>query len=241
MSITQGVGYPHNLTAFSLMAMETPAIYENLPTLPVVSPIATPLLQDVAQNSTPKVQESSLDIQHTIQLILDYIIKFHTYNQFVDHTNIWEIDEDTYLIRLGEPHLYLAKFTLHQALMVSSKQILSTTILANQVADQNKELFRLGQILAKYPDLSPCIFQVRLTESYRGSSSIAAVHSQIQILKFLLEHAPLLPKSTKQQIKSDYEALCGKNVDKYFNNNIMRLRYIYHVIRFSFLILKTCD
>jgi len=137
VTATQVIGYTGNRTSFDLAEMDSFMLYENLCGLPVVSSIDTSFSHDVVKNSSPQTQDPTFEIQKTIQLILDYIIKFNTHSQFVDHTNIWEIGEDTYLIHLGEPHLYLTKCTLHQALILSNKQIPSTTILTRNLADQN--------------------------------------------------------------------------------------------------------
>jgi len=185
----------------------------------VVSSVATPLVHDEISTSGAKLQGPTPEGHHITQLILDYIIKFHTYSQFLDHTKIWQIDEDTYIIRLDDPHLYLTKCTLNQAVLLTNKQIPSSTIITNNIADQNKEIFRTGQILAKYPDVSPCIFQVQLKSSYRGSASTLAVHLQEQILRFFIESVPLLSKPTMQRLKSDYAILCDNTTDKYFTDH----------------------
>ena len=199
--------------------MDSSAIYESISCLPVVSSVETPLVQDENSIFGRKLEGPTPEGHHITQSILDYIIKFHTYSQFVDHTKIWEIDEDTYLIRFEEPHLYLTICTLHQAIILTSKQIPSSTILTSNTADQNKKIFRIGQILAKYADVAPCIFQVQVDPAYRGSASTLALQLQGQILRFCIESVPLLPKSTLQRLKSDYAILCDKTTDKYFTDH----------------------
>ena len=195
----------------------------------------TSLLQDVFPKTNPKIPKQSLPLPYATQLIMDFMGKFHTYNQFVDHENIWEIDEDTFLIRLGEPHLHAVKCTLQQAILLNAKQIPFVPVTTHSLADQNKETLRIDQILAKFPDISPCIFQIQLNVSHWDSSSIPAVPSQKRILALILSQAPLLPKTTVQLIKKNYVALCNTNIDKYFAHQDISLKvhFINYIIFYS--------
>jgi len=156
-----------------------------------------------------------LELNQKVQLILDLIVKFRTYTQFVDHHTIWELDEDTYFISFGDAHLFSAKCTIRQAIILTNKQVPIMTVFTKHITVQNKALFSLGQIIAKYADLSPCIFEVQRNELCDCESSDSAVRLQILTLKFLMEQAPLLPKTTLDKIKIDYEVACAKNVHQY--------------------------
>ena len=158
MILTHAIGFKQNRTLPQLHNMDSYDLYENLSKLPGISTPATSLLQEVFEGVSPKPQEQSLPLLHATQLIMDFIIKF-----LVDHDNIWETDEDTYLIRLGESHLYAVKCTLQQAILLNAKQIPFMAIATNNLADQNKEILRVNQILAKFPDVSLCIFQMQLS------------------------------------------------------------------------------
>jgi len=222
--LTYVIGFAQNKTLPLLLKMDSSDVYENLPKLPAIATPVTSLLQEVFQKTTPKIQEQILPLPYATQLIMDFIIKFHTYNQFVDHENIWEIDDDTFLIRLGEPHLYVVKCMLQEAILLNAKQIPFMTVTTHSLADQNKETLRIGQILAKFPDILPCIFQMQLNVSHWESSSIPAASSQKRILELLLNQAPLPPKTTVQLLKKNYEALCDKNIDKYFTHQDTSLK-----------------
>jgi len=89
---------------------------------------------------------------------LDLIVPHNTYYQFVDHQLIWELAEDTYLINLDEPHLFLIKCSVKQAVVLTPVQIPILKITTRDQSDQNKVILRLGQLIAKYEDLSPCVF-----------------------------------------------------------------------------------
>jgi len=130
--------------------MDSSELYENLCSFPVVSIPATPLPHDTTNLCSPRMQRPELELQQKVQLILDFIIKFQSYNQFVDHHNIWELAEDTYLISIGEPHLFLTRCTVQQAIVLNNKQIPIMTVLTKDIADQNKAILRLGQIIAKF-------------------------------------------------------------------------------------------
>ena len=132
---------------FDLKMMDSSSLYENLCSLPVVSMPDTPLLQDKVQECSPKQQRLQLEMPQKVQLLLDFIVKFHSYHQFVDHHNIWELADDTFLIVIGDTHSYLVKCTVQQAIVLSNKQIPVMTILTGNIAEQNKAIFRLGQLI----------------------------------------------------------------------------------------------
>jgi len=209
------LAFAMNTTSTGVKIMYPSDIYENMGSFPVVSMPATPLSLVNSNPYTPLQQISKLELNQKVQLILDLIVKFRTYTQFVDHHTFWELDEDTYLISFDDAHLFLAKCTIRQAIILTNKQVPIMTVLTKYITDQNKALFRLGQIIAKYADLSPCIFQVQRNELCDYESSYSAVHLQILTLKFLMEQAPLLPKTTLDKIKIDYEVACSMNVDQY--------------------------
>jgi len=101
------------------------------------------------------------------------------------------------------------------------------TITVNDLADQNKVILRIGQVIEKYEDLSPCAFRIRRNELYGIAIQNSASQIQALTLKFLIDQALLLPKTTLKQLKIDYEALTDKNVDKYFCDHPLHLKVEY--------------
>jgi len=61
------------------------------------------------------------------------------------------------LINLAESHLFLIKCTVKQAIVFTPAQIPLLKITTREQSDQNKVVLRLGQLIAKYEDLSPCV------------------------------------------------------------------------------------
>jgi len=208
--------------------MDSSEIYENLLSFPVVSAPTRPLLKETANLCSSKFQTAEIDLQQNVQLALDLIVKYNSYNQFADHQLIWELAENTYLISFGDPYLFLMKCIVQQAIVLTNKQIHVMTITFKNIADQNKASLRIGHIIIKYADLSPCVIQIR-DELFGIASQNSASHIQIFTLKFLIEQAPLLPKTTLQQLKTD-DAACVKNVDSYFCNNVSSHKVDYFAI-----------
>ena len=92
-------------------------------------------------------------------------MRYNTHCQFIKHQLIWELAEDTYLINLAEPHLFLIKCTVKQAIVFTPAQILILKITTREQSDQNKVVLRLRHLIAKYEDLSPCIFLMMRDET----------------------------------------------------------------------------
>ena len=120
---------------------------------------------------------------------------------------IWALAEDTYLINLSEPHLFMIKCTLKRAVVFTPAQISILTIATTEQCDQNKVVLRLGLLIAKYEDLSPCAFKI-LRDQENGVKNFDSIF-QIQslTLKFLIEQSPLLPKTVQKRLQEDYDAL----------------------------------
>jgi len=219
-----------NNTLLDGKVMNSSEIYENLLSFPVLSTPTTPLLKETANLCSPKFQTTETDLQQKVQLALDLIVKYNSYNQFVDHQLIWELAENTYSISFGDPHLFLMKCTVQQAVVLTNKQIPVMTITFKNIADHNTATLRIGHMIAKHDDLSPCIFHIRRDELSGIASQNSASHIQIFTLIFLIKQAPLLPKTTLQQLKTEYEAMCAKNVDKYFCGNVFNPKVNYFAI-----------
>jgi len=62
---------------------------------------------------------------------------------------IWELAEDTYLINLSEPHLYLVKCRAKHAVVFTPAQISLLKIATTAQFDQNKVVLRLGLLIAQ--------------------------------------------------------------------------------------------
>ena len=102
--------------------------------------------------------------QRNLRYILTLIIQYHTKTHFQDHNTIWELAEDTYLVTLSSPELVLIKCTSKQAVIYKPEQISLLKITTLDIIDQNKMIFRLGLLIAKYEDLLPCAFKVMRNE-----------------------------------------------------------------------------
>jgi len=117
--------------------------------------------------------------QQRLKLVLNLIVQYHTRRNFDDHHMIWELAEDTYLINLSEPHLFLTTCTLKQVVVFAPAQISILKIATVEQYDQNKVVLRLGLLIAKYDDLSPCAFKIMRDEEngIRNFDSVFQIQS----------------------------------------------------------------
>jgi len=135
------------------------------------------------------------------QTILDEIIAFHPYVQSTNSVNFWEIDKNTFDIKIDDPNFYIAKCTLQQAILLNATQIPVLTILVQSEQDRQQMLLRVSTLLAKFHDLLPCIFQIKIQPSLSESIPISTISTHSKILEILLKQAPLIPSATVQAIK----------------------------------------
>jgi len=134
-------------------------------------------------------------------------VQYNTHRYFVDHHLIWELAEDTYLINLAEPNLFLVKCTLKQAIVFTPAQISLLKITTREQSDQNKVVLRLGLLIAKYDDLSLCAFKIMRDEANGIKIFDSIFQIQSLTLKFLIEQSPLLPKTVRRRLQEDNDAL----------------------------------
>jgi len=148
-----------------------------------------------------RMPSQSQNILQTAQFILDAIIKFETHTQYVDHSKFWEIDGDTFVIEHDDFNTFIAKCTLHQAIILTPIQIPIILIRVSSTKEQVKLLFRIATFAAKLEDLSTCIFHVQITPDSTPVSSISSLPTQQELLTLLLINAPMLPKSVIKQMR----------------------------------------
>ena len=120
---------------------------------------------------------------------------------------ILELAEDTYLINLPEPHLFSIKRAVKQAIVFTPAQIPILKITTREQSDQNKVVLRLGQLIAKYEDLSLCVFLIMRDETNGIQSRDSIFQIQSLTFKILFERSPLLPKTVLKRLQEDYDAL----------------------------------
>ena len=185
-------------------------IPENLDLLADTLPPPPPPLEDRYHTQSPLVFLPDPDRrsgQQRLKLVLDLIVQYNTHRDFDNNHMLWELAEDTYLINLSEPNLFLIKCTLKQAVVFTPAQISLLKIATTEQYNQNKVVFQLGLLIAKYDDLSPCAFKLMRDEA-NGIKNFASVF-QIQslTLKFKIEQSPLLPKTVQKRLQEDYDAL----------------------------------
>ena len=102
-------------------------IPDGLDITPITLPPPPPL-EDRSYTQSPLVFLPDPDRrtdQQRLKLVLNLIVQYNTRRNFDDHHMIWELAEDTYLINLSEPHLFLIKCTLKQAVVFTPAQIRS--------------------------------------------------------------------------------------------------------------------
>jgi len=144
--------------------------------------------------------------QQRLKFVLDLIVQYNTHRDFDNHHMLWEFAEDTYLINLSEPNLFLIKCTLKQAVVFALTQI-SLQLATTEQYNQNKVVFRLGLLIAKYDDLSPCAFKIMRDEANGIKNFDLVFQIQSLTLTFLIEQSPLVPKTVQKRLQEDYDAL----------------------------------
>ena len=174
------------------------------------------------QSATPEQPIQSNDnrtptlwgwIHQQIPLIQDAVIKFSTNYSLINSHKFWEIDSDTYVVENDYINTFMVKLTLHQAIFLNRFQIPAITILVPSSDEQFKLLFKISTFLAKYEDLSPCIFHLQIQPETAPKPSHIALETHKQIMSMILTHAPMLPKSvlTKmRQFLTETEAIMEK-------------------------------
>jgi len=175
-----------------------------------VKPASPNVLSELPSSQT---QLQPQNLLQTTQFILDAITKFVTHTQYVDHSKFWEIDGDTFVIEHDDFNTFIAKCTLHQAIILTPIQIPVLLIRVSSTKDQVKLLFRIAAFAAKLEDLSPCIFHVQIIPDSAHVSLTSSLPTQQDLLTLLLTNAPMLPKSVIKQMRDlliDLEAIAPR-------------------------------
>ena len=139
-------------------------------------------------------------LRQQIPFIQDAIIKFATDRNLVNSYKFWEIDSDTYVVEHDYTNTFIAKVTLYQAMFLTQIQIPAIIILVPSSDEQFKLLFRISTLLAKYEDLSPCIFHLQIQPEKAPKPSDCALHTHKHLVSLLI-NAPLLPKSVPTKMR----------------------------------------
>jgi len=163
-----------------------------------VKPVSPNVLSELPSSQT---QSQPQNILQTTQFILDAITKFLTHTQYVDHSKFWEIDGDTFVIEHDDFNTFIAKCTLHQAIILTPIQIPVLLIRVSSTKDQVKLLFRIADFATKLEDLSPCIFHVQIILDSAHVSLTSSLPTQQDLHTLLLINAPMLPKSVIKQMR----------------------------------------
>jgi len=138
--------------------------------------------------------------QH-VPFIQDTIIKFVTNRPLVNSSKFWEIDGDTYVIEHDYINTFIAKFTLYQAMFLSPTQIPVILVRVPSSDEQLKLLFRIATLVAKFEDLSPCIFHVQIHPETAPTPPSCSMYAHKELVTLILINAPLLPKSVTVKIR----------------------------------------
>jgi len=167
--------------------------------------------------NTPQQQPTQSNVQEVpypwawlrkqIPFIQDTIIKFATDRNLVNAYKFWEIDSDTYVVEHDYINTFIVKITLYQAMFLSQIQIPAIIILVPSSDEQFKLLFRISTRLAKYDDLSPCVFHLQIQPENAPKPSDSALHTHKHFVSLILINAPLLPKSVLTKMREFLVAL----------------------------------
>jgi len=124
-------------------------------------------------------------LRQQIPFIQDAIIKFASDRNLVNSYKFWEVDSDTYVVEHDYTNTFIAKVTLYQAMFLTQIQIPAIIILVPSSDEQFKLLFRISTLLAKYEDLSPCIFHLQIQPEKAPKPSDCALHTHKHLVSLL--------------------------------------------------------
>jgi len=161
------------------------------------------------------------------QFKLDAIIKTESHIQYIDHSKFWEVDGDTFVIKYDDSNTFIAKCTLHQAIVLTPIQIPILLVVVASIKDQAKLLLRVAAFVAKFDDLPPCIFQLQIQPGFHQLSPILALPTHRDALDLFLNHAPLLPKIAVQQMKHMHGELDTTMPNILILNPMLNLQVVY--------------
>ena len=141
------------------------------------------LLKDVFASASKNSWKTIMPLHNKIQQIKQQIIKFHRCKKYADPTRIWELEEDSYLIRLENiyPTIYVTKCTLQHAIHLDISQIPLVPYVTSFMSDLDKETLRINNVFARFPEVSPFIFEVQIDVTATHISSRRAYISQQEI------------------------------------------------------------
>jgi len=168
-----------------------------LPTSPISS-----LLSEVCTNTTHSNWIFKLPSCNKIQQIKQQGINFNTCAGLVHPNDVWELDEDQFLIRLDNqyPNVYVTKCTVQQAIHLNTSQIPFIPYSVFSLSDIENETLRINSMFSKFPDVTPFIFELQIDHTGTNTSSKRVSDSNKRITNIFLQHAPLIPKSTCKEL-----------------------------------------
>ena len=140
-------------------------------------------------------------LRQQVPFIQNTIIKFATNRTLVNSFKFWEIDGDTYIIEHDYVNTFIAKVTLYQAMFLAPTQIPVVLVRVPSSDEQLKLLFRISTLVAKFEDLSPCIFHVQIHPETAPQPPACSLYAHKDLVTLLLINAPLLPKSVTAKIR----------------------------------------
>jgi len=140
-------------------------------------------------------------LRQQVPFIQNTIIKFATNRTLVNSFKFWEIDGDTYVIEHDYVNTFIAKVTLYQAMFLVPTQIPVILVRVPSSDEQLKLLFRISTLVAKFEDLSPCIFHVQMQPETAPQPPACSLYAHKDLVTLLLINAPLLPKSVTAKIR----------------------------------------
>jgi len=178
---------------------------ENKENVPPSEPTAS--TEQPTQSNDQRVPYPWGWLQNQIPAIQDAVIKFSTNHSLINAYKFWEVDTDTYIVEHDYINTFIVKITFYQAMFLSNFQIPAIIILVPSSDEQFKLLFKISTFLAKYDDLSPCVFHLQIQPETAPKPSHRALHTHKQIVSLVLMNAPMLPKSVLTKMREFLVAL----------------------------------
>ena len=174
------------------------------------------LLDDIFDKITcesPRQEQFSTSVTEQLQQI---IIQFHEADIILDFRIIWELEPDTFLIKLATEPIasYFVKCTLAQAKTLQPHQIPFIPFIVDDNSFLDLEILRINNFFAKFPDASPIFLEVVPTAPSPNPVVPCAHITHKRLAKLLLDFAPLLPQATRHTLNGYHGLLCKQYSDQ---------------------------
>jgi len=185
-----------------------------LPSVPVLPSLS--MLDEIFDKITCESPDSEQLSKSVTEQLQQIIIQFYEDDIILNPRVIWELEPDTFLIKLAtEPMAsYFVKCTLPQAKTLQPHQIPLITFIVDDNSFLDLEILRINNFFAKFPDASPIFLEIVPTPPSINPTVPCAHITHKRLAKLLLDFVPLLPQTTRHTLNGYYSLLLKQYPDQ---------------------------